>query len=1452
MKINRALSLLLSIQFFCLTASPKDANEKLNYNNALCIYEYALTLDNDPYYLNKALHYCELALVDAQTVQERESIHILINEIELKQSTCEQNINHQFEFYSFFKGIPENYGFADDNIEYSFENAIEGLLNLPFYRSAASLDRTNGYSILKFGNLDDEMYDINFQQLVSSTNQYILPRTVIIDLIGSENLNSILRSQNDSVLNLLCSKLGVHELGIFEGNFIHEVDDIIETQFSYSQYNQRDNNISDPLVSFGFSEDRRGVLAWNLSFLLLSSLLAIALMQFISFLIDNRRIINGKLIVSYFKHGTFKSNFILAILSQFLPFVIALVLLHLTVFLTPDPTTHYMESGAIIWYLSCTFLLSILPTFITFLLINKFNLNGFHSLRGYQVFLTSALYGSLSPLFLYYIIKYQFIPHELHLLMLFNTVTIGWIFGKSIELFFKRNKVGKNRLIGQIGTVFVLIAIFITAWYVFHELSISNILLSACITFVVLVLFVLIDKIYKVKNGSSNTASTHRFIDNVEFVPGIFDISKLESFILGDLDRFILIRGPRGIGKTTYLKKVVIESLSDRQYLCFYCDCDQFGDSSGLKYEPFVEAFGEFVGVQSIEDSASIIGGISNSLPLSLVDDRLSDALSNAGRSNQVLGEDFIIDVLDKLNSQTKEDIVFVMEDIQWIDQESKKLFLYLLELLNKDKYRKSLGARVKIILTTSQVSGSSGQIDPDLWLPSNFKEVDFVSFVNQEQFLLQAFAGKNVFTDYTLRDIHAVLLEGSDLGMLITPRYILDLLSRWRDEQVLIESENGLILSEIVTVQDLPNSEDLAEYYLQIINDLPAIQGLDNQRTIRILESAAYLGSSFDIEILAELWGLDLLIVLDYFTILEQQGLVIDESASDNIYSFVDHAFVLALKERFGTKSYGRQHRRQIVVEYHKRWLKLKLGSTKFLNRLSHDELMEIVAKFSIVRHSSEMTHMYHRAISELFIRLLELKEFGRIEELIKTHAAQTPIELRVSLERQLAYWKQGLILPAVDQIDTAEHTSMYWQCINNLCDAGLSDENYHQLVSLISRDVTLAEKHFIIRCIVSVQRNFENYLNNAISLMKLLEEAGTDHYSLLLKFKVFTSDYNIDSNEHEIKGLESKLLNSIYRKLDWSFCSAAAIYINQFWIENDDYDKVYELYKTQKAHRGNQFDLLWIEYLLSVDLKRGNQEVLNSLKAEFGQVVDYIHLRGLDSNLTRLTVDLLKMKLEFLSSEESYSDCITTLNEFAKDFEVFRKLSKNTSEIAITLLLRKAMYLSRLKEHDRQLEALNQALEIAKDYEDPSILDVLMDLSRHSRIRLNDSHEALRYLLEANEIQKTSKRLTKKQLGLLQFQTAQALYDLEQYDEAINYYVAAQWGWSNNSVGAYRKLVTDCRICTCMIRLKIESVLGYSKTKSELYQELDVQVSLSTTQELTTKFGGAAAINEYKELRG
>jgi tetratricopeptide (TPR) repeat protein len=178
--------------------------------------------------------------------------------------------------------------------------------------------------------------------------------------------------------------------------------------------------------------------------------------------------------------------------------------------------------------------------------------------------------------------------------------------------------------------------------------------------------------------------------------------------------------------------------------------------------------------------------------------------------------------------------------------------------------------------------------------------------------------------------------------------------------------------------------------------------------------------------------------------------------------------------------------------------------------------------------------------------------------------------------------------------------------------------------------------------------------------------------------------------------------------------------------------------------------------------------------------------------------------------------------------------------------------MYLSRLKEHDRQLEALNQALEIAKDYNDPSILDVLMDLSRHSRIRLNDSNEALRYLLEANEIQKTSKRLTKKQLGLLQFQTAQALFDLEQYEEAINYYVAAQSGWSNNSVGAYRKLVTDCRICTCMIRLKIESVLGYSKTKSELYQELDVQVSLSTTQELTTKFGGAAAINEYKELRG
>ena len=91
------------------------------------------------------------------------------------------------------------------------------------------------------------------------------------------------------------------------------------------------------------------------------------------------------------------------------------------------------------------------------------------------------------------------------------------------------------------------------------------------------------------------------------------------------------------------------------------------------------------------------------------------------------------------------------------------------------------------------------------------------------------------------------------------------------------------------------------------------------------LLESAAIIGNKFDAQLLADIWGKDLIEVLHELESLE--GLyVLDMNEEDNIYTFISktmHQVVLSSANRDGSVDSSRQ----LIVEYQKRIIKSLLN---------------------------------------------------------------------------------------------------------------------------------------------------------------------------------------------------------------------------------------------------------------------------------------------------------------------------------------------------------------------------------------------------------------------------------------------------------------------------------------------------------------------------------------------
>ena len=987
-RIGLVLCCCFSLFFKFLWSNTISDSLKLNrYKTHISSLDYiSRQTDNSKYFLNLANDYTDSILA----IDSKNSFALdFKNKISLTLETCDQNMNHRIELFSFFSDFPDYMGLADDPIEYAYDDAIEKLLS--------SISQTNITSIIVRESCDDEMFEIVNQILIKNTNHYILPFYEIEEILGkSEALNVINGNLNDSNTSLLCDRLELDRLGIFRVNNIDVINNSIWlVQAEFETYHEA-IGFSESIFTKGFCLDKRNINLFAIFFLILESILLISLLSFM----DQKK----KLIKIYYDKNTSTAKTYLGLFANkvwfisncfAIPLVLAFIMIYAISFLMPNPEDHYLETSSIIWIVSLTLVMSIIPTLLNILYINRLDFDGFHSIKGYRYFFNSSLYASYSPVFIFFVIQFDFIPRIEHFLLILITLIIADLLARSYYQYTTKS-IHKNLKTQSIfGLILGILALCFFNTLLLSAITIENLLLGLFIVAPIGLTHYLISKRLKVINENKlKESQSHSLIKNI-FISAVIDpidmiYNKITSSMSKDKLNIMIMSAPMGIGKTASLLKTK-KSFEDAGWYWCCGDCDEIQAEGAVSFEPFIEAFRDLLSIsefsnrhEGIESQKSIITSAANIAGVN------TDFIPDFQRGEQKPMIEICIDIIDKLEALEKK-TVFIMEDLHWVDPESYSFLKQFIQTVNNNKFLKGnlciiltlrRGAKTNyrgvtqetLISDLEAINGSPRKIEnvsddsiliKELLSEKDFNLFDFVKHLNDQnnEFKIQSYSMNQVNTIFNEK-----LKQNSDVEVL-TPLYIIKVIEAWIDNGTLKYSPDGYLLTKMIGIDDLPNSREVDGYYHSIFD-------LFEPKWQRVLESAAIIGNKFDADILAKVWGYELLDILAFLEIAVKNNLLKDLTSEDNMYEFADKRIITAIKSYFITSDIIESDK-QIVREYNKRYISLHQDLIENSHLYSVEELLRIVRRVTPLVSSKKYSIQLEKLILEIVIRHLDKLDF-------------------------------------------------------------------------------------------------------------------------------------------------------------------------------------------------------------------------------------------------------------------------------------------------------------------------------------------------------------------------------------------------------------------------------------------------------------------------------------------
>ena len=191
--------------------------------------------------------------------------------------------------------------------------------------------------------------------------------------------------------------------------------------------------------------------------------------------------------------------------------------------------------------------MSLFPTLVNLILVNKLDLDGFHTIKGYRLFFNTSLYTTYFPIFVFYIIKFEKFPVFEHILLIVVTFAISWLLARSYYQFTSITIHKNLKIQAVIGLIFGIISLLVLNYFILSELSFLNLTYGFIIALVFSLIHSLIDKkINQINSEKEKQSSEQNLIRSDIYLNEVFDPVKniYEKIKVGmkndDLDIMIL------------------------------------------------------------------------------------------------------------------------------------------------------------------------------------------------------------------------------------------------------------------------------------------------------------------------------------------------------------------------------------------------------------------------------------------------------------------------------------------------------------------------------------------------------------------------------------------------------------------------------------------------------------------------------------------------------------------------------------------------------------------------------------------------------------------------------------------------------------------------------------------------------------------------------------------------
>jgi hypothetical protein len=889
---------------------------------------------------------------------------------------------------------------------------LDNLVEIPYFMNEP-LKKTMLFDILLLKQPDSSIYETTQKYFALNTNHYLIGLHEISEILGRNNdINMSESNFSNDEFKKIADFFNTDKLGLIK----IRVNDINNGLYYYgsefSTWNKDKNTITNTIYAEGFNIDKVKIKSNAIMLTIVLVLVIMLIIIVISLFWKERRTSED------FKTALFQS-------IKFTGFSLItgiIVIFTATIFLgriAPGGDFFYLDTKVRFGFQGLIGIIFVIaPIALNYILILRLFGETFHRTKNLFAFFAGSLCSSTAILFYHSYCKFGSVSATVwYFLLIPIFLAFAYLLAIQYKEVYSMSPAKKIKETASIALL-LLSAIFIPAIFLTEPDKKDFLFIIASAVLFTLGLSL---KLFR----SKRIATSFKLISNKVIVrdvtslrkyfsqpdlyitPSVLDSGQSTSadelftvinnkLFSGNKENSFVIAGivaPAGSGKTRLINEFIKMNQSrdldanekSGKINIYYGDCDEVPAANAIPYEPFVQALGDELGVNRFMNPQLINSVISEKIknvPSGAVSAFASiigggkDGFQRGASENELARELLTFFKRNCVNNK----VILVIEDIQWMDNDTCTLFEKLLDQIKmeRDSYLNNL-----CILVTIRSDSFK-----DFFAPENLKQNRIISVLNDR------IKDKNEFFDFfNFSDI--ISFTGVDylnkqarftgidylttqkiqryIDSNSTPMYINGLIISIIDRDWMKRENDQFTLTKDAVLSELPPAGNMSALFSEQLSRL-------EPEILQMLEIAAFIGVRFHTKIVAfvrygsEIFEQKLLDVYYLLQIAEKLGLIVDDTSENDAYEFTSKQLVSVIKDKY--RRNRKEHDAaptylfQVVREYNKRIFHAYLYFYKEVAE-SNPELIQQLALLSRsfdVRESSDLILKFNEKAGDIY----------------------------------------------------------------------------------------------------------------------------------------------------------------------------------------------------------------------------------------------------------------------------------------------------------------------------------------------------------------------------------------------------------------------------------------------------------------------------------------------------